>query len=191
MLRIVAIHLAKMSGFDPIITTSSAHNTPYCEAAGATHVIDYHKTPYGPEFTKAVSEIIAGNPLKVIYNCTFDEASQLACWSLLSSGGRLILAAASNGARGLVKECNEEDEQGRMIVTIFASPHSDEVGGDARLGKSLFGALEKMLRDGDLKPSKVELVPGGLSGVGDALGKLASKKVSGAKLVARIADTPV
>lgn len=180
-----AIQLAKMSGFDPIITTSSSHNIPYCKAAGATHVIDYHTTPYGPAFVKAVSSI-TNSPVKVIFDCVSDSSSQRASWSILAPGGKLILALPSSsvGTPGV------EGKDGKRVVTPYGSVYNDEVGGDTRLGKSMFASLENMMRDGDIKPSRVELLPRGLNGVADGMRKLMAHKVSGGKLVARIGDTP-
>lgn len=183
-----AIQLAKLSGFSPIIATASSRNEAYCKAAGATHVIDYTKVPYGPAFTEAVASITTA-PIKIIWDCIALEESQLACWSILAPSGTLIGVnpnpPKSIGENGFV------DENGRKIIGVLGSVFNDQVG-DARLGKSLYAALEGMLRDGDVKPSKVELLPDGLLGIADGLErvKLRSGKVSGAKLVARLADTP-
>lgn len=54
----------------------------------------------------------------------------------------------------------------------------------------MYVALETMLRDGDIKPSKVELIPGGLSGLPAGFERLVAKKISGAKIVVNVADTP-
>lgn len=176
-----------MSGFNPIITSASSHNTAYCKAAGATHVIDYQKTPYGPAFVEAVSAITTA-PIKFIYDAISAEASQTTCWSILAPGGRLVVA--NPNASKDIGQPGVEGKDGRRVITVFGSVHNDEVGGDVQLGKSMYVALEKMLRDGDIKPSKVELLPGGLSGLPDGFARLVAKKISGAKMVVRVADTP-
>lgn len=180
--------MAEMSGFSPIITTASSRNEEYCKAAGATHVIDYSATPYGPALVEAVSSITTA-PIKVIYDTIVSKESQLACWSILAPAGQLLLAHPAPpkevlGGDGFV------DDDGRRVVGVAGSVHNDEAGGDTRLGKSLFGALEGMVRDGDVKPSKVELLPKGLLGIPEGVERLMAGKVSGRKLVARIADTP-
>lgn len=187
VLQCKAIQLAKMSGFNPIITSASSHNTAYCEAAGATHVIDYQKTPYGPAFVEAVSAITTA-PIKFIYDAISAEASQTACWSILAPGGKLVVA--NPNASKDIGQPGVEDKDGRRVVTVFGSVHNDEVGGDVQLGKSMYVALETMLRDGDIKPSKVELLPGGLSGLPEGFARLVAKKISGAKMVVRVEDTP-
>lgn len=176
-----------MSGFNPIITTASPRNEAYCKAAGATHVIDYTKVAYGPAFVEAVASITSA-PIKVIWDPVVSEDSQVACWSILAPNGKLVLSkprpSPSIGVNGFV------DSDGKKVLGVFASVYDDAVGGDVRLGKSLFAALEGLLKDGDIKPSRVELVPEGLLGVGDGLKRLGSGAVSGRKLVVKLADTP-
>lgn len=181
--------MAKLSGFSPIITTSSSHNEAYCKAAGATHVIDYTKVPYGPLFADAVASITTA-PIKVIWDCIAHEDSQLACWSILAPSGTLVEAFPAPTPK--IGEDGFVDKDGRKVIGVFGTVYNDAVGGDTRLGKALFAALEGMLRDGDLKPTRVDLLPGGLLGVADGLNRvmLGSGGVSGQKLVARLLDTP-
>lgn len=180
--------MAKLSGFNPIITTASAHNADYCKDAGATHVIDYKETPYGPAFIAAVKAITSA-PVKVIYNATpLDETSQIACWNALAPGGKLIVAMPTPSKE--IGKPGEEDKDGRRVVTVLGSVHNDEAGGDTNIGKSLFAVLEKLLKDGEIRPSRVEVLPGGLNGIQGGLEKLWARQVSGVKLVARIGDTP-
>jgi NADPH:quinone reductase-like Zn-dependent oxidoreductase len=56
--------IAKLSGFNLIITTPSAHDENYCRAAGATHVIDNRATPYA-SIPAVVKEITKG-PVGII-----------------------------------------------------------------------------------------------------------------------------
>lgn len=184
-----AIQMAKLSGFSPIITTATPHNEGYCKAAGATHVIDYTKVPYGPAFADAVASITTA-PIKVIWDCIAHEDSQLACWSILAPSGTLVEAFPTPSPK--IGEDGFVDKDGRKVVGVFRSAYFDAEGGENRLGKTMFAALESMLRDGDLKPTRVDLLPGGLLGVADGLKRVmsGSGKVSGQKLVVSLADTP-
>ena len=64
MLSFVAIQLAKLSGFSPIIVTASQRNADYCKKAGATHIIDYRETPYS-QLSEAVAKITT-EPIEVV-----------------------------------------------------------------------------------------------------------------------------
>lgn len=173
-----------MSGFNPIITSASAHNADYVRAAGATHVIDYKTIPYGPDFIRAVSAITFA-PVKVVYDTVWSPESQAMSWDILAPGGKHICAQPNP-----VKGDGFEDETGRKVIGVCGSVYDDAMGGDTKLGHSLFAALEKMMADGDLKSCEVELLPTGLNGVVDGLSRLKNGQVSGRKLVAKISDTP-
>lgn len=187
MSRTLAIQLAKISGFNPIITTASAHNKAYCSAAGATHVIDYHATPYSSLASTVAS--ITSKPIKIIYDAasaTTASESQIACWNVLSPGGQLIVAMPPSkdiGAPGV------EDKDGKYVAWLFGSV-TDDVIGDVTLGKSMFKALEGLMERGEIRPTRVEVVEGGLAGVDGGLQRLLAGKISGTKLVVRIAETP-
>ena len=61
----VAIQLAKLSGFGPIVTTASLHNVDWLRHIGATHVLDR-----GLAFDALAKELekIISEPLTVIYD---------------------------------------------------------------------------------------------------------------------------
>lgn len=179
-----AIQLAKLSGFSPIITTASAHNKAYCEAAGATHVIDYHSTPYS-ELASAVAAITS-KPINIIYDAISTPDSQVACWSLLSAGGTIVTTLPPSKDIG---EPGVKDEDGKFVAWVMGSVHDDTMG-DAKLGEEMFGVLEKMLSDGEVRPNKAEVLEGGLAGIEEGLHRLLAGKVSGAKLVTRVLETP-
>ncbi|KAI0029093.1 GroES-like protein [Vararia minispora EC-137] len=177
----LAIQLAKLSGFDPIITTASKHNFDYCRAAGATHCIDYHATAY--EQLPAAVAAITDKPLGFVYNAiALSKESQDAAWAILAPNGTLAVTAPP-----LVGKANDVAEDGKRVAWMSASVH---VGPHQDMAKRMYGALTGMIERGDIQPNNVELVHGGLAGIPDALSCLEEGKISGVKLVARIADTP-
>lgn len=182
--RTAAIQLAKLSGFNPIITTASAHNKAYCEAAGATHVIDYRSTPYS-ELASAVASITS-RPIKIIYDAIAVPDSQIASWSLLSPGGNVVVTLPPSKDIG---EPGVEDKDGKFVAWVFGSVCDDTIG-DVRLGETMFKVLEDMMRDGEIKPNQVEILEGGLAGIEGGLQRMLTGKVSGVKLVARLSETP-
>ncbi|KAI0092860.1 GroES-like protein [Irpex rosettiformis] len=181
-----AIQLLRLSGFSPIIATASKHNEAYCKAAGATHVIDYHDVPYS-DLPAAVKKITS-EPISVIYDAVALPDVQKAVWEILAPNGSLAsVAPPSFGKDG------ERNEDGKLVSWVYGSangPYGSANGPyNYEFGKKMYVAITKLLESGDIKPNNVEIVPNGLAGIPDALTQLALKKVSGVKLVARVAET--
>ncbi|EIM90574.1 GroES-like protein [Stereum hirsutum FP-91666 SS1] len=180
-----AIQLAKLSGFNPIITTASAHNEAYCKSAGATHVIDYRTTPYS-SLSSVVSSILldtfgdAHKPIKTIFDTVSIAETNIACWSILASGGTLIITLPPSKEIGNYGLGAEKNQDGKSNDTL----------GDVRLGERLFGALDKMISEEDLMPNRLEVLEGGLSAIEGAARRMEGGGVSGLKLVVRVPDTP-
>ncbi|KAA1477140.1 GroES-like protein [Dentipellis sp. KUC8613] len=175
-----ALQCLKLSGFSPIITTASAKNTEYVKAAGATHIIDYHTTPYS-----ALSTAVAGittQPVPVIYDAISSEDSQKASWALLAPHGKLVVTL-----QPVVGKPGEEAEDGKRLVHVFGNVNDPD---NVQFGNELFSALTGLLESGAIKPNKVELVEGGLAGLPKAVERVGKRDVSAVKLVARPQQTP-
>ena len=82
---LLAIQLAKLSGFSTIITTCSPHNADLVKSLGATHVID-RKADVVAEARKVLSE-----PPKVIYDAVGIETTQTQAIEILAPNGTLLL----------------------------------------------------------------------------------------------------
>ncbi|KAI9452246.1 GroES-like protein [Russula earlei] len=164
-----AIQLAKLSGFNPIITTASTKNEAYCRDAGATHVIDYKTVPYTS--IPAIVKEIANGPVGIVYDAISIPESQRADLEVLRPNGSLILTLPSE------VEASKGD---RWVMLTYGA-----------LGGEMYAALPGLLADGSIKPNKVELVTEGLKGIPAALERFGSGKVSAVKLVARPGETPV
>lgn len=189
-----AIQLAKLSGFNPIITTASAHNEAYCKSAGATHVIDYHSTPYS-SLSSVVSSILldtcgdAHKPIKTIFDTVSIPETNIACWSILAPGGTLIITLPPSKEIGNYRLDAEKNQDEKKVAWTVGVVSNDTLG-DVRLGERLFGALEKMISEGDLRPNRLEVLEGGLSAIESAARRMEDGGVSGLKLVVRVPDTP-
>ncbi len=61
---------------------------------------------------------------------------------------------------------------------------------DFEFAKMFTGLTERLLAEGKLKPHPVKLCEGGLQGVLDGTKLMLEGKVTGVKLVYRVADTP-
>ncbi|TFY66456.1 hypothetical protein EVG20_g4637 [Dentipellis fragilis] len=154
--------LLKLSGFDPIISTASAKNFDYVKAAGATHVIDYHTTPYS-SLASAVKRITR-KPVPLVYDAISTEDSQEAAWALLAPGGNLVLTLQS-----YVGRLGQVLEDGKRVMHVFGNVN---VPMHAAFGDELYAAIPGLLENGGLKPNKVELLKGGLAGVAEGAERL-------------------
>ncbi|VDB99937.1 unnamed protein product [Peniophora sp. CBMAI 1063] len=179
----LTLQILKLSGFSPIITTASASNEAYCRAAGATHFIDYHTTPYSALKSK-VEEILDGKtPLPLVFDAISVDESQKAAWDILKPGGKLVvtLPPLIEGAQPGV-----ETKDGKTLVMAHGSFGAEE---NLKVSREVFKLLTGWLESGVVKPNRVEVIPGGLNGVVPGLERLETKGVSGVKLVVRHAET--
>ena len=140
-----AIQLAKIGGFDPIITTASKHNEAYCKGAGATHVLDYHEVPYA-DLPGAVAKIVGDVPLKYVYDAISSPESQKAGWDALSPGGALVIV--KHPAEAVASKRGRDDEEGRRVLWVFGGSNEPE---HHDIGTALYAALTELLEKGELR----------------------------------------
>ncbi|KAA1476196.1 GroES-like protein [Dentipellis sp. KUC8613] len=179
-----AIQLLKLSGFNPIISTASAHNFDYVKAAGATHVIDYHVTPY-PSLPAIVAQITS-DPISIVYDAISSDDSQRAGWEILAPKG--VIAVVSGVVKPVVVgKAGEDAEDGKHVAAVRGNV--DLVTKDVEFGNKMYASLTGLLEGGGLKPCRVELLSGGLTAVEGGLERIVKKEVSGVKLVVRPQET--
>lgn len=82
------LQFAKLSGFNPIITTASPKHTDYLRSFGATHVFD-RKLP-APDLISEVRKITS-EPIEYIYDAVSLPETQKLAIDLLAPGGRLTV----------------------------------------------------------------------------------------------------
>ena len=138
--RRTAIQLARLSGFNPIITTASKRNEAYCRAAGATHVIDYKEVPYS-ELPATVAKIV-GKPVPVSFDAiSFGPETQDAAFAATGPKGDVIYVRPS------AREAMVELEDGKRIASVYGATE------DRAFEARLFAALSDYLKTGDIKVS--------------------------------------
>ncbi|KAF8588740.1 GroES-like protein [Ramaria rubella] len=169
-LTLVAIQLARLSGFSPIVTTASLHNADLVKSLGATHVID-RKADVVAEAKKILT------PLPDIVYDAVSEDTQEQAWNILASNGTLLLVQPG-------KEVLKNGEDGKKHISFVGNVHIQR-----ELGKSLYANLTGLLQSGKIKPNRVEVIPGGLGGIVSGLKRMEENKVSGVKLVVRPQET--
>jgi NADPH:quinone reductase-like Zn-dependent oxidoreductase len=187
-----ALQLAKLSGFSPIITTSSPSNYGLLKSLGATHTLDRNALgSLAVEVAKITSE-----PVLYAYDAWSSAETQQALYDLLAPNGGLVLV--------LPKAVKEVADKNITIRNAYGSVHRPA---NRQIGVSLFGALEGLLANGTIKvevfvtsavtsadfsipqPNPVEILPNGLEGIIDGLARMAADKVSGKKLIAKPQET--
>lgn len=171
------IQLAKMSGFDPIITTASLHNEAYLKSVGATHVLD-RKLP--ADGAAAAVRAITDKPVRVAYIAVVDDDYQRAFYDILAPGGALLRVGenAVDEAKLAVGD--------KYCTHVFADV---QMPSQKDVARSLYAKLPEMLAAGDIRPTKFELLPNGLAGIPEGLDRL-KEGVSAVKFVARPQETP-
>ncbi|KAH9898242.1 GroES-like protein [Cubamyces lactineus] len=171
-----AIQLARLSGFAPIITTASLHNSDLLKSFGATHVID---RTLSPEIVAQQAREIAGGPIDLVYDAISVTDTLAAAYQAASSQGDLVVVLPEPipGA--------DANSQKKVYLAhgLFHAPINYAIG------KSLLAKLPGLLERGEIKPNRYELLPGGLRGVDAGLLRLRNNQVSAVKLVVRPQDT--
>ncbi|KAL5504372.1 hypothetical protein ACEPAH_8446 [Sanghuangporus vaninii] len=168
------IQLAKLSGFSPIITTASLHNTDLLKSLGATHVIDR-----SADVPAEAKKILGDTSVELIYDAVSEEATQNQAWDLLASGGTLLIILPA-------KVDKEKYKDKTLPDSVAGNVHLPQIH---QLGISLYSKLSGLLESGAIKPNRVEVLPNGLASIPDGLDRLRKNKVSGKKLVVRPWET--
>ncbi|RXW12749.1 hypothetical protein EST38_g13104 [Candolleomyces aberdarensis] len=173
-----AIQLAKLSGFSPIITTSSPKHKEWLLSLGATDIID-RSLPL--DSTKEAIGKITDKPILTVIDTISSEETQNVGLDLLAPSGQLGLVLYA--IEGLVAKA---EAQGKFVVSVMGMKKLPHL---AELLRGFYGNISKLLEHDDIKPNKVEVLPDGLNSVADGLKRLEENKVSGVKLVAHPQET--
>ncbi|THH31397.1 hypothetical protein EUX98_g2779 [Antrodiella citrinella] len=166
------IQLAKISGFSPIITTASPHNTDFLKSLGATHIIDRSAD------IPATLKTITTSPITLILDVIAQPETQNWTYSVLAKGGTLIVFETITLEKTVV---------GKVARTPWAFLHD---GPNRELGVELMESLTSYLATDAIKPNAVEVLPNGLASIPIGLERIRSGQVSAKKLVVHPQETP-
>ncbi|RUS15654.1 GroES-like protein [Endogone sp. FLAS-F59071] len=167
-----AIQLAKLSGYT-VITTASPHNTEYLQSLGADIVLDRND----PDIVANIRKITSGK-LRYAYDTVSSNTAELAAQAL-DQDRKTYLSVIAGSPAG-----NYPKVELRQTVTGVIYNDAGEFGHD--FYQELYGLLEAGL----IRPNRYEVLPNGLAGIPEGEARLAAGKVSGVKLVVRVAETP-
>lgn len=167
-----AIQLARIAGFSPIVTTSSARHAEYLKSLGATHVFDRDVN---------VETIQSAFPTQValVLDAISVASTQSLAFDVLSTP-----SPAPNAHLALVLPIDESIKQKNKdgaveIHQVFGSSHAFP-----DLIAPFWRIVGKWISEDKYKPNRVQLEGGGLAGVPAAL-DISRKGVSGVKLIIR------
>ena len=186
----------KLSGFSPIITTASVHNTAFVQSFGATHIVD--RTLPHATIVETIQQF-AGGPVELVYDAVSVVETQELGYEIVSPGGSLIILVPEE-----IDHRKIPSKDVRVIVAagFFAAPENGEIGAQFTV------EFERLLRDRILKvcvvcspqesahdqhcapqPGIPEVLDGGLKAVQAGLDRLKAEGVSGRKLVVHPQET--
>ncbi|KAJ2968150.1 hypothetical protein NUW54_g13305 [Trametes sanguinea] len=170
------IQLARLSGFSTIVTTASLGNTDFLKSLGATHVFD-RKLPSEKLVHNALD--VAGGPFDLVYDAVANEETLAVGYRATACKGDFVYVVPNpiSGA--------DESSKKRLHFAngIYTAPVNQAAG------QRILAELPELLKRGDIKPNRLEVLPGGLGGVLAGLERLGRNQVSGVKLVVRPQET--
>lgn len=137
------MQLAKLSGFSPIITTASAHNSEYLTSLGATHVIS--RTLSGTELAGEIAKI-TDKPLTVIYDAISSPQTSSDAVDILAPGGALALVNP-----GVIEATTAKGGKDKRVFFVWGSGHVPE---NTELIASLVSKIGELVEEGVLKVRK-------------------------------------
>ncbi|KAH9481157.1 Dehydrogenase orsE [Psilocybe cubensis] len=171
----IAIQLAKLSGFSPILTTASLKHTEHLKSIGATEVFD-RNLPSSALIT-AIKKATGSQPVKHVFDTVSSAKTEQDGLDILASGGQIILVLP-------LAVPAPEDKKVTTVSGFLRDPNNVE------LLESLYrDHITAWLEQGVIKPNSIEILPRGLAGIPEGLARLQKDQVSGFKLVAHPQET--
>lgn len=129
------IQFAKLSGFSPIISTSSSKHWDHLKSLGATHTLD---RSLSTEALAAEIAKITTAPLEIVYDSVASSDTQQTGYDLLAEGGQLVISL----------EQSIKPDGGKTIISVYGSfelPYTRE------LGIKIYSHLHDLLKEGAIK----------------------------------------
>lgn len=178
---VFVVQLAKM--LDLFVIGVAGDSAAAAKAFGCDVVLNYRSPSHESELTQAVKD----HDAKYAFDAVSEHGTfQRVAYAMHQNGGGHITV--------LLPVSDEEKEYISSDVTLtrtfVGDAHNPKAEGGQGFAAKYFKLAGEWLDAGLLKPQKVTIVPGGLSGVEEGLRRLQEGEVSGEKLVYRISETP-
>lgn len=181
----LGIQFARLSGYT-VLATCSPRNFDLVRSLGAAHVFDYKDANSAAEIRK-----LTNDQLTLAFDTISSEQTAAYCGNALSSkGGDYTNLLQARVPRDDVRS------RGTLAYSVlgeafkFGPNDIPAIPTDRAFAESFWPEAEKLLASGQLKVHPPAVHPGGLKGVLDGLQLMREDKVSGQKLVYKVAETP-
>ena len=174
-----AIQLARLSGFERIITNASATHHEYLKTLGA-HVVLDRKTATAKDFQAAKGNL----PLRYVYDAISSKETQILGVQIGEGSDVALQVSTVLGAEADAVKLGESQEPKIAIKPILGLGSVPQL---RHLSEPLVRALggeDGWIAKGLFVPNRVRVVDGGIGAVEEAL-KLNKEGVSGEKVVFR------
>ena len=182
-------HKSARSSGCKVVTTASERNWPLLKSLGAEATFDYKD----PDCAKKIRDY-TNNELTLALDCISEGDSPKICEEAISSKGGTITYLLKSAHD--IQSRDDVEKKHTSGYTVFGESF-DKLGAhvpakpeDFEHTKMFWELTEKLVSSGQLKPHPVRLGKDGLVGVFDGLQQGRDGKISAAKLVYRISDTP-
>lgn len=184
----LAIQLAKLSGLT-VIATAGQHNFGHLKALGADEVFDYKD----PECALKIRQW-TGNNLHYIFDCAYGPTSVHICANALASSAPPTGLHFTTLA---VPSFPRKDVTAKSTWAYFATGEGFEKVGrwypakakHYDFARKFTAVAENLVAEGKVKPVNYTVDQGGLEEIPQGLRELKEGKVSGKKLVYKIASS--
>ncbi|KAI8908643.1 zinc-binding oxidoreductase ToxD [Powellomyces hirtus] len=182
----LAIQFAKLSGWK-VVTTCSPRNFELVKKCGADAVFDYND----PECAKKIREFTSDSLAHVLDCISLPDSAKICADSFGKSGGKYSALLS-------VQDFPRKDVQNVSTLAYTALGESfhkfgqvfDAKPDDYAFQISFWLLTEQLIKEGKISVHPPQIGKDGLKGVLEGMDLLRKNKVSGTKLVYRVADTP-
>lgn len=135
-----AIQLARLSGFAPILTTSSLRHEEFLKSIGATHVIDRTLAPSTVQ--SEVLKLAGGKPIEFVFDPISASDTQTLAYDVLAPGGDLLLVNPE-----AISAEKKKDGDNKTVMSVFADVQTPATR-DVLV--ALYGRLTEWLETGTI-----------------------------------------
>lgn len=168
-----------------MIGISSEHNFPMVRTLGAAAVFDYHVPSCGESIRAHTHD-----ELRKAFDCISEGASSQICCDAISSHGGAI-------SHLLPVKLPRDDVENKATLGytingeafVFAGKELPANPDDWTFGRKFWNVAAQLLASGEIRVHPPQVQKGGLQGVFEGMQLLKDGKVSGVKLVYRVAET--